>query len=207
MTLPAFLQGLWTQGQVMVAPKIGTFTKADQVRAVAILEQYYTEDAQEMPGHVPDFSPEPALWATSFLYQATQLVLLRDLDEEVINQQLTPYPTEITPEVIYSVDLTFRFLPDLFDLARGLAPDDALVKKLRDTAIQWPFSSVGMASGANFNTDTIYNHPSLRQAYIDRIVKAKDDQRLTDVRWRELVDQALGNHRLTFWPELANRTK
>ena len=44
---------------------------------------------------------------------------------------------------MYFVDLTFRYLPDLLQLAKGLAPGDALVAQLKATARQWPLSLVG----------------------------------------------------------------
>ena len=46
-----------------------------------------------------------------------------------MTEQLSvPCPQKASPAVCYSVDLTFRFLPDLTRLARAASEDDPLVK-------------------------------------------------------------------------------
>lgn len=201
MTLTAFLHDLFTEGKVVVAPTTAQFERNDLVHALDILDRRYTEDVQEMPGRAPDFLPEAALWAGQYVYRAAQLTLLRDLDEAAVVKLLAPYPGIPVAEAIYSIDLSFRYLPDLFNLARGLAPGDILVKTLRETAEKWPFSSIGIEV-KDLNTDVIYKNPSLRQAYTDRIIAAKDQRRMQEDRWQQSVYEALGDHAGLLWPEL-----
>ncbi len=201
MTLTAFLHDLFTIGKVTITPTPEQFGRRDIVEASEVLGQRYEEDAQEMPGRVPDFLPEAALWAAQYLYRGAQLTLLRDLDEEAVVKLLPPYPEKKSAEAIYSIDLSFRYLPDLFNLARGLAPADVLVKTLRETAENWPFSSIGI-NVSNLNTDHIYENTSLRQAYVDRIIAAKDQRRMQEDRWQQSVYEALGEHAGVLWPEL-----
>src|SRR6185503_3456988 len=104
---------------------------------------------------------EAAIWAASFLYRAVQLTMLRDLGEEVINKLLTPFNGPVSPESILSVDISFRYLPNVLNLAKGLAPEDVLVKRLQEATIQWPFSSVGMKVEGNMNIDAIMNNTCL----------------------------------------------
>jgi hypothetical protein len=125
---------------------------------------------------------------------------LRDLGEEAVNGLLTPYNDVISPEAILSVDLSFRYLPNLMGLAKGLAPEDVLVKRLREAAVQWPFSSVGMKMDEELNIDVIMNNTCVRRAYIDRIITARDIKRCNNTQVNEYIQEALGDHRHVLWP-------
>ena len=102
-------------------------------------------------------------------------------------------PDGANPAVHYSVDLTFRFLPDLVKLARIASEQDPLVERLMAWARHWPLSSVGI--GANVGPveiGPIVNHPCLLALYVDRVIARRDLTRLDDARVRDGVRQALG---------------
>ena len=202
MTLAAFLINLFEQGNVTVANRIRPFPKKDRQEAVKVLQHFYQQEVLEMPNQAPFFSEEAAAWAAEYLYRAIQLVMLRDLGEEVIEQHLKPYSQPITPQAIVSVDLCFRYLSDLFDLAKGLAPNDPLVLRLKETAKRWPFSSVGMELELPLRHQIILDDHCLRYAYIDRIIKAKDKQRAKIPEITVLIQEALGDYAVSLWPEV-----
>ena len=202
MLLTSFLNDLLTTGSVTLAGRPQPFEVADLRAAEARLGAYHTQDALEMPGNAPPFEAAAASWAVRYLYHAIQLALVRELDEAVIQQQLADFPGTVTPEVIYSVDLTFRYLPDLLRLAKGLAPGDALVARLQATARQWPLSFVGTEPPAAAEAETvILAHPALAQAYIDRIIRTKDQAHAAQSHLAPLVSAALGAHASTLWPD------
>jgi hypothetical protein len=207
MKLADFLRDLLEKGKVTVAGQIGSFENDDLHAAEASLRHYYVEDALDMPGAAPAFLPEAALWGARYFYHAVQLAVLRDLGEEVVRKYLQDYPGPRTAEAVYSVDLTFRYLPDLLRLARGLAPGDVLVATLQRTALDWPFSSVGGDMAGDVDPDVILEHPSLRTAYVDRIIREKDTSRLTEPELPEHVRAALGGHAAHWWPEFENLTQ
>jgi len=201
MKLATFLRDLGEGGQVTVAGQIGPFDAADLHESEQILRCNYAEDALEMPGTAPDFSPEAALWGAQYLYCAAQLTVLRDLGGEVVAEYLKDYPGPVTPAVIYSVDLTFRYLPDLIRLAKGLAPGDVLVATLRDAARHWSFSSVGTEVAGEVNVEGIFEHPSLGAAYVDRIIRERDTRRIQSQTIHQLIRQALGQYSTVLWPD------
>ncbi len=207
MKLAAFIEDLLEKGKVTVAGQIGDFTEEDLHASEALLSQYYQEDALEMPGTAPEFSPEAALWAARYLYYAVQLAALRDLGEEAVEQYLQDYAGPLTPAAIYSVDLTFRYLPDLLHLAKGMAPGDVLVAKLKKTVSRWPFSSVGTESADEAELALILGHPSLQAAYVDRIIREKDAARTGHPQITELIRQALGEYAGALWPGFENLSK
>jgi hypothetical protein len=207
MKLTAFIGDLLEKGKVTVAGQIGAFTEEDLGASEALLRQYYQEDVLEMPGTAPEFSAEAALWGSRYLYYAVQLAALRDLGEDVVEQYLQDFAGPLTPAAIYSIDLTFRYLPDLLHLAKGMAPGDVLVAKLKKTALRWPFSSVGTEAVGEADLDVILGHCSLQAAYVDRIIREKDAARTGHPQITELVRQALGPYAGALWPGFENISK
>jgi len=202
MILAEFLHDLWELGQVTVAGQLGAFTPADLAAAAAVLRQYHQQDALRMPYTAPEFAPEAALWAAQHLYCAGQLALLRDQDEAAIAHYLPDFPGTPTPAAIYSADLSLRHLPALLGLAQGLAPADALVGRLQATLRQWPFSAVGLPEPGR--PDALLTHPALRQAYVDRIIRAQDRARALQPAVYPLIRQALGQYAAELWPGFAD---
>lgn len=209
MLLTGFLHHLLTTGHVTLASRPAPFEPTDLPAAEALLRDHYADDLRELPGAAPAFDAAAAGWAAAFLYHTVQLALVRELDETVVQAQLADFTGEITPAAIYSADLCLRYLPDLLRLAKGLAPGDALVARLRATAGQWPFSFVG-TEGAEGNADgaadaeaRVLAHPALRQEYVDRIIRAQDRVRAARPHLAPLVHAALGQYAATLWPDFA----
>lgn len=154
-----------------------------------------------MPHNAPALDAPAAQWAATYLYYTALLALVRTLDEQVITHYLPDFPDGVTAEVVYSVDLTFRYLPDLLHLAKGLAPGDVLVTRLQATARQWPFSFVGHELSEPAAVAPVLAHPALRQAYVDRIIAAQDRLRAQQQHLLPLIQTALGAHATTLWPD------
>ena len=207
MLLTGFLHHLLMTGHVTLASRPAPFEPADLPAAEALLRDHYADDLRELPGAAPAFDAAAAGWAAAFLYHTVQLALVRELDETVVQAQLADFTGEITPAVIYSADLCLRYLPDLLRLARGLAPGDALVARLRATAVRWPFSFVGAEEGAVADVAEaeapMLAHPALRQEYIDRIIRMQDRARAAQPHLAPLVHAALGQYAATLWPDFA----
>jgi hypothetical protein len=133
------------------------------------------------------------------LQRACQAVAFRDLGEAEIAGALgTACPGDDSPATHYSVDLTFRYLPDLLKLARSASEGDPLVSRLARWAGQWPLSSVGIAGAKPGRVEAIAGHPCLLWLYVDRIMARRDTSRLVDPRVRDCVRESLG-----MFPELA----
>jgi hypothetical protein len=195
-----FIQDLIQHGKVIVDGQVIPFTNEDIQQATELLHEQYNRQALELTGMVPAFHPEAAVWAAHFLYRSVQLVMLRDLDEEAVNRLLTPFQGPVSPETILSIDISFRYLPNLLGLAKGLAPEDVLVKRLQEVAAQWPFSSVGMQVAEDTDIEVIMGNTCLRSAYIDRIIAARDSKRCNNILVNEHIKEALGDYAPVLWP-------
>lgn len=201
MELSTFLQDLFTHGDVAIEPRIQPFSDEDEQAADALLKQCYDLDVPDMPHTAPAFDSAAARWGAFYLYRSVQAVALRDLDDASLANLLADYTGPRTAAALYSADLCLRYLRDLAWLAKGLAPDDILLTYLQRIAQRWPLSTVGMAVESDVDLDPLWAHPSLQQAYIDRVIRARDKTALRHAQVREAVQASLGDHAATLWPD------
>lgn len=201
MKLADFTRHLLEKGDVTVAGELVDLNDKKDLQDTAWrLKEFHAQDTLRMPGTAPEFYPAAAVWGAKYFYHAIQFTLLRELDADLINEYLPPFPAAINPKAIYSVDLTLRHLPRLFKLAKGLAPDDPLVLRFREAAANWPLSSVGIDIPAETPIEVLLSHPSLVGAYADRIIAQRDKNRLQNPAVKGVVEAALGNYAPTLWP-------
>lgn len=200
MNLSSFITTLVRDGQVTVDTAVHSFSPDDLTATRNILLNYYQHDLTDMPGEAPAFDSDTALWAAGFIYRAAQLIRLRHIDHNGIEQWLPKHAGAAGPEAVYSADLCLRYLPDLLSIAKNLAPADPLVQRLRETAAQWPFSSTGMNIYPAISLTVITEHPSLLQAYTDRIIASKDSNRCNDPVVMTAVKASLGSYADLLWP-------
>lgn len=193
--LKQFVQDLVDLGQVRVS-RVADFSEGDRRAAVEIFHHLDARRRDELPGDAPELSMPSALWAAALLYRGCQAFIYRDMGAELIEEALAlPCPEAVDASVIYSVDLTLRYLPDLRTMARGFSPEDPLVKALDTLAARWPLSSVGLAVKLEANLDDILDHPCLRRVYVDRVLARTDHARAKDPRVRRGILEAVGDHR------------
>ncbi|RBL92133.1 hypothetical protein [Chitinophaga flava] len=200
MILSSFITTLVQDGQVTIAAVVNPFSSDDLADANNLLLEYYRNDLTDMPGQAPGFDADAAMWAAQFVYRAAQLIMLRHIDENGVYQLLPLYDIATQPDAVYSADLCLRYLPDLLSLAKGLAPADPLVKRITQIAAQWPFSSTGMNILPDIPVNVITSHPSLLQAYTDRIIASKDAARCSEPMVMTTVKASLGNYADLLWP-------
>ncbi|NLR79803.1 hypothetical protein [Chitinophaga eiseniae] len=200
MNLSAFINHLVREGQIAVVDDLPPLLPAASADALEVLTDYYHHDKLEMPATAPEFDPDAALWAATYIYQAVRLIMLRSIQPNKVLPGLSLYTGRINADSIYSADLCLRYLPDLLSLTRKLDAQDALVMHIRETAMQWPFSSTGMQLTAKGSLAGIISSPALLQAYADRIIVTRDYPRCGVPAVRDAVNASLGDYASVLWP-------
>ncbi|MGC3961069.1 MAG: hypothetical protein QM813_25005 [Verrucomicrobiota bacterium] len=188
-----FLKSLIEEGRAIV----GTGPLAeDSDRTLAALTQLNEFASTELGLVPPAFSSEAALWGARLVYHLCQFTVCRDLGETQLQQVCRrPCPTPRRPAVDWSVDLTLRHLSRIHQLAQQLSHADPLIQQIREIAVAWPLSSVGIPKLTGFQIDSFIEHPALRRLYADRILATGDDSRLGDPQVDQLLQADLGLHR------------
>jgi MoxR-vWA-beta-propeller ternary system domain bpX4 len=190
--LALFLKTLAEEGRAVVSPQ-PLATESDE--ALSALNQLDELARVELALDAPQFSANAALWAARLFYHLCQFTVCREIGEDQIAAACRiPCPEPRGPKVDWSVDLTVRHLPKLFDLARHLSNADPLLQQMKQIASAWPLSSVGIAGLENLRLDSFVFYPALRRLYTDRIIAAGDATRLGDPRVADFLRADLGLH-------------
>jgi len=172
-----------------------------------LLREWDGEARLRVAGRAPEFDPEWGRWGARVFVRLCQYLVFRELDEEQLSddrERLAPPSGFVKPSAIWSVDVTFRFLPDLEHLARRAAERDPLLEWMGSLAAEWPLSSVGMSETEPdpARVDRILADPVLRLLYLERISARKDFARLEGDGVREAFAAAGGEV-----PELARENR
>jgi len=194
MVYSDFLDGLLSEGRCRV-PTFDTISEEDIRRGNEILVEYERTLRADLPSPLPNFDLEAAQWAAQQFFRACQFFLIRDADALSIQQALDrPYTKQKTAGVIYSVDFTFRFLPDLYRLSKAAAANDPLVNQLMKWGKMWPLSSVGIVNLEPDNIDLIAEDAGLLKMYVDLIVTFQDATRVADPRVKNMLAVGVGSY-------------
>lgn len=206
--LADFLTALWETGQVSVPELSPTgvpnLSNADLAESVLRLRWYASEERDTLPGVSPVVSDDAGLWGLTAVFTACSLIVHRQYKVETFADVFNSRPLgNMTPSLVYSADLTLRFLPDVHRLAIALAERDPLCKVLEDLGRAWPLSSVGMqfrehreslSIDKNDCLDSWWRDDCLRRMYVDRIAERQDLSRLAETRVADALRAAMGIH-------------
>lgn len=187
-----FLSGLFEEGRGAVS-KFAPLPDEAVRSGDEFIAKYELVYRSSLPGDAPRFVAPAARWAAISFFRACQFAVYREVAEPSLKQEFdTPFSATGSPDVHYSVDMIFRYLPDLNRFAGSAAEHDPLLGYLNQWAMAWPLSSVGMDGIGEVKIDGFAECPSLMQLYADRVIVTGDESRLMDPRVREVVQMALG---------------
>ena len=193
MSAARFIADLFETGQVLVPVPTSDDVASDDEQLRSLLRDVEAVRRESMAEGAPDFDLPVALWATVLFYRVCQLLVCRDLGATAVQAAFAePCPSARCPSTDYSADLLFQFLPDLTKLVHGLASGDPLFTELQRLATEWPLSSVGIKDLPAVSTATFIENRSMRQLYLDRILKHNDTSRLGDPRVDGAARDCLG---------------
>lgn len=194
-----FFRALIEHGRVRVdPPELGgqsqLIADAESAETGQALAEWEVANRLDFPGEAPPLSPAGARWALAQLHAACRFAVYRDVESSQIEEALNiPCPSAAVESQHYSVDLLFRFLPDLYRLTKSASQDDPLCTHLRRWAVEWPLSSVGMPGLEAVDPSAVVEHAGLLRLYVDRIIARRDVSRLGNPRVCAAVRAAIGD--------------
>lgn len=196
--LASFLNQLFDSGHIRLA------TAAPLVAAEGSAIDRLREEEQaaraDFPGEAPAFLLDAGYWAAGILYRACQFYAARELPELAVRADLsTSCPGDLQHAgTHYSVDITLRYLPDLYRLAASRAHADPLVDALRSLGDAWPLSGIGIpannAAARADNLAPILGCPGLKQLYVDRVLDTGNRSLPAHPELREAALASTGIH-------------
>jgi MoxR-vWA-beta-propeller ternary system domain bpX4 len=187
-----FLSDLFETGRVSVFIDLPAEIEEDVDEVLVSAEKVA---ATNLAGTSPDFDLACARWAARIFYGACHFLVCRDVNPETIEAFFKqPSPAPHSPQTDYSVDLVFRYLPDLVGMTRAVASGDPLLQQLLKLGQEWPLSSVGIHGIDAVDSSAFIAHRGLRQLYVDRIVARADVSRLGNPQLDLAVRESLGDY-------------
>lgn len=188
-----FFEQLFRDGRVRVSgvEEASAGEIALVVQRVVDLEAEYR---QHLPGIPPVVDVSSIEWSVTAFYRAAQLAVFRHLGPEEVTKlaRMGDFNGPASASTVFSVDLVFRFLPDLGRIVHSINPDDPLQTLLCDWGRLWPLSSVGMPGLGQMDIEPILSDVCLSTLYADRILAFGDTGRLNDSRMVDIVKGFLG---------------
>ena len=135
----AFFSQLLSHGVVHVEDA-DLLREEDVHSAVEWIMQCESQTREHWPATPPDVDRHALVWATRHIFGAAQLAVFRHLGPPDIEKRLKEEFAEgdDAASTAYSVDVIFRYLPDLFRIVKGMNPDDPLLVVLRRWGERWP---------------------------------------------------------------------
>lgn len=186
-----FLRSLLETGTVQAGDAGPSFSPQQVEQGRRYLSSFEKHYRLELPGTPPEFDVAVADWAAQWFYQSCRFALFRQHSAAAMREILQDGPwNNKSPEVCYSVDLTFRFLPDLLQIVQAAA--DPLADTIRWGCRRWGLSSVGVPNLDDVEISGVLQNRSLLTLYVDRVIEKQDVSRLTVPQVREAVRAAFG---------------
>ncbi|MEZ6039249.1 MAG: hypothetical protein R3C20_02000 [Planctomycetaceae bacterium] len=200
-----FLETLFETGELtvprLVPEELQHGTQKQMPNFQRTLERLHSAEATwrlQLPGEPPSFLAEVAADAARVVLAICQGIVYRETEmtdiTHIVQQAgfLAKYTMHGEPAYHYSVDMLFRFLPQLLERAQRLSLNDPLVEFILELMKPWPLSSVGIRQLRVNTTPPALRHPSLWRMYVDRIITQQDRSRTECELVREAVAAAGG---------------
>lgn len=167
----------------------------DRREAEMVLGEFEERYRLDCPGQAPMLSLPAAIWAAEMFYAAAVAMTYREIDAAGVDEMLSqPFPEARDASAHYSVDVTFRLLPELYARAKATSRSDPLLSHIETWAKDWPLSSVGIPGIIPERIDDILADECLRVLYIDRVIARQDRSRLEHPEVQAAVRAACGIH-------------
>lgn len=205
----AFLTALRGDGHVPVTVPAPLETGPEMERMIRELDAACREEAS---GEAPPLHLPAAQWALTLTHRICQFLVWRDAGEEIVRPAfLVPCPAPQDAVCLWSVDLFFRYLPELHRLAVRLAPGDVLVREITNLSTAWPLAAPGITipekllmppgDGSppprSLLPQALQTHATLRRLLTDRVIACRERAWLGDPVLAAEIAAALGA-----WPDL-----
>jgi len=195
------LNELWHTGRLVAIHPVAS-PEPEIVTLVDWLQKAEAEYRKQLPSAPPPLDIGSAIWAVQQFYRASQLLVHRELGEEFIQNGLETEPMEAPMPSIgaaahaiasihYSVDLLFRFVPDLQRIATATSSSDPLLVTIDAWAERWPLSAARIQNQnvCPEKLEPILLNRCLRIMYIERVLDRSPFSPMEMERWTKIHAQ------------------
>jgi MoxR-vWA-beta-propeller ternary system domain bpX4 len=184
------------------------FDENESEKVVTFLQAEFEHEKLNFPKIDICFSPEAAKWSARYIYIIAQSVIYREHKPEYIKSLLEHTDIEINDSNIITIDLCFRFLPDMLAQLHLLDYEDTLISLVEVELKRWNYSAI--QSSLIFSTEEVepfVQSNGMRQLYCNRIINYKNIKLAFLPLLLPLVKANLGIFANELWTEFNTELK
>ncbi len=188
--------------EVMLYENILSRSEEEKKMLLNFLTAEYQKEATHYPFIAPDFHADAALWAAETVYIAAQLMLYRQHSIGELEELFPTAEFSVNASTMLSVDLCFRFVPDMLRQLKLIDQEDWLIVVLEKRLSQWHYSGIHYELPIeNLDFDVVFADDCLQQLYLDRIVKYKNTRLSNQTRFNALIRSNFGLFKDNYWKD------
>lgn len=169
------IKGLRENEEVILYANRPAISENEKIKVVNFLRKEYERESLEFPLQTPLFNEEAALWSAEFVYLTAQFILYRKDHDEKLDDLFPKLERGVDAGSVLSVDLCFRFIPDMLLELKHINTEDPVIKILENQLQKWHYSGIKYSLDVDaLDLDWIFPNRCIRQLYLDRIVAHKN---------------------------------
>ncbi len=196
------IKHLFEQEEILLFQNLSKIRQQEKDKVRLFLQEIYELETLTFQFEVPDFNSDVALWAAEFMYVSAQLIIYRENHSNELQDILPNEEFVVTPSTLMSVDICFRFIPDLLKELKLIDGEDKLIPILESKLQKWYYSAVNSeVEIENKDWDVVIQSPCLTQLYINRIIKFKNRKLAKIPNVNSKISARIGIYDQEFWPD------
>ena len=194
------IKHLFEHEEVLLFQDISKISKSEKENVSEFLKSIYKEEVLAFPFDAPELDVNAAVWASEFVYKTAQLILYREDSPDDLSKVLPEEDFVVTPSTLVSVDLCFRFIPDLWRELKLIDSEDELVPILEKQLRKWHYSAISTNLEIEEDWNSIKESVCLTQLYVNRVIRYKN-KKLAKIPWiNHEITAHIGLYEDQFWP-------
>lgn len=188
----AFLESLFDNGRVKV-PAPQEIQADDRNAAEKLLLQSEATWRLDQPIGLPEFNVSAGMWSAELVFRAAQFQVFRDVNPEDIQTAFKlAGPDGDSPSSHYSVDLCFKYLPDILRMSSLASSEDPLNDEMSQLLSHWPLSAIGVKSVEPPVRGDAFKHQGLWRMFVDRVIAKGDERLMAEPQIQQSIEVAVG---------------
>lgn len=169
------IKGLRENEEIILYANRPEFSENERIKVINFLRKEYDREALNFPFEAPIFNEGAAIWSAEFVYLVAQFILYRKDNIGKLDELFPIYLQEVDASTALSVDLTFRFIPDMLLQLRSIDSEDPLINLVEDQLHKWHYSGIKYDLDVhNIEMNWIFSSRCMQQLYVDRIIAYKN---------------------------------
>jgi len=196
------IDNLFQTEKLVLFGRIDSVSEEEQSEVIKLLEAHFNLESLDYPNPTPLFHRDAAIWSSTILFHAAQLVMYREHNSDSLKNFFPDFGQPKSASSIITSDLCLRFIPSILKYLEQIDIEDELIPILKKLLTEWHYS--GLLSDITLNSidvEPILIDSCLSKLYVDRTIEQKKNEVGQTKGIKPLILSALGDYKNQFWKD------